>query len=115
MLLICSGKVLTHGGKGYRFSVLRNGVEEAAFAIRYKAVVYAYLNRCAHVPTELDWIRGDFFESDGRYLICGTHGALYAPESGFCVGGRCNGKGLIRLPVIEADGLIYCVEFSVQS
>ena len=25
-------------------------------------VVRAYLNRCAHVPVELDWVEGEFFD-----------------------------------------------------
>lgn len=110
MRVICASDQLLDGGKGWRFTVQRYGREEPAFAIRYRGVVYAYLNRCAHVPTELDWNQGDFFDGDGLYLICGTHGALYAPESGRCVGGRCQGKGLLSLMVEENDGLIYLVE-----
>jgi nitrite reductase/ring-hydroxylating ferredoxin subunit len=59
------------------------------------------------VPVELDWQHGEFFDDSKLYLICATHGALYAPESGHCLGGRCNGKGLEPVSVIERDGLIY--------
>lgn len=111
MRVLCTSAVLTDGGKGFRFSVQLYGREEPAFAIRYLGMVYAYLNRCTHVPTELDWTPGDFFADDQRYLICATHGALYAPESGRCVGGRCNGKGLKALPVREMDGQVYLLDF----
>lgn len=110
MQIICASESLEDGGKGVRFTVLIHGREEAAFAVRYQGVVRAYLNRCAHVPIELDWTPGDFFSEGGRYLICGTHGALYAPESGRCVGGRCNGKGLRALRVEEKEGRVYLVE-----
>lgn len=107
---ICASEALQNGGKGFRFSVMRWGREEPAFAVRYNNVAYAYLNRCSHVPTELDWTPGEFFEDGGRYLICATHGALYAPESGRCVGGRCQGKGLHALSVTEHDGMVYLAE-----
>lgn len=110
MRRICASAELVSGGKGVRFSVRIDGREEPAFVIRHRDVVYGYLNRCAHVPTELDWTPGDFFESDGRYLICATHGALYFPESGDCVAGRCNGKGLRSLHVVEVDGAVFLIE-----
>ena len=31
-----------------------------AFALRFDGRVVAYLNRCAHVPTEMDWQPGQF-------------------------------------------------------
>ena len=59
---------------------------------------------------ELDWQEGKFFDLSGLYLICSTHGAMYSPESGRCLGGRCNGKGLTPLAVSEHDGNIYLKE-----
>ena len=40
-----------------------------AFALRFEGQVVAYLNRCAHVPTEMDWQEGEFLDSDKRYII----------------------------------------------
>ena len=107
---ICRSDELVDGGKGVRFVVARFGVDEPAFAIRHAGRVHAYLNRCAHVPTELDWNPGEFFDHEGRYLVCATHGALYAADSGRCIAGRCNGKGLVALEVSEADGLVILME-----
>ena len=107
---ICSSDALKNGGAGFRFFVQRGGRAESAFAVRYKNIAYAYLNRCSHVPTELDWTPGEFFESGGRYLVCATHGALYSPESGRCVSGRCQGKGLQVLKVVELDDVVYLTE-----
>lgn len=105
--LICLGSDLADGGRGVRFEVESGGRREAAFAVRFQGRVYAYLNRCAHVPAELDWNPGEFFDASGLYLICATHGALYAPDSGACLGGRCDGKGLWALQVCERDGNVY--------
>lgn len=105
--LICASEILRDGGPGVRFTVQRYGRDEPAFVVRFHGHVFAYLNRCGHVPVELDWQPNVFFDDGGQYLICATHGALYAPQTGRCLGGRCNGKGLTPLPVIEQDGAIY--------
>lgn len=108
--LICTSDALVDGGDGVRFEVQWRGAVEPAFAIRYQGRVHAYLNRCGHVPIEIDWQPGRFFDHSGLYLVCATHGALYAPESGACLGGRCDGKGLRALAVREADGCVYLIE-----
>jgi hypothetical protein len=56
---------------------------------------------------ELDWQPNEFFDDSKLYLICATHGALYSPADGRCLGGRCNGRGLTPLPIEERDGAIY--------
>ena len=113
--LICASDQLVEGGSGVRFTVERHGVSEAAFAVRFRGRVYAYLNRCAHLAVELDWQPGEFFDLSGLYLICATHGALYAPASGHCVGGRCNGKGLVAVAVAEEGGRIFLIEEGRES
>lgn len=107
--LLCSGSSLIDGGAGLRFTVDHRGVSEPAFVVRFRGRVAAYLNRCGHIPVELDWQHGEFFDHSGLYLICATHGALYAPDSGRCLGGRCNGKGLAALQVVENDGQVFLI------
>ncbi len=107
--LICRSVDLVDGGPGVRFMVTREGIEESAFVVRFHGQAAAYLNRCAHVGVELDWQPGEFFDHSKVYLICATHGALYSPTDGRCVGGRCNGRGLTPLPVEERGGAIYLV------
>ena len=101
--LICSATDLVDGGRGVRFEA--GG--QPAFVVRHEGRCRAFFNRCAHVPTELDWQSGEFFDSSRLYLICATHGALYDPVSGECLGGRCNGKGLEAVQVIERDGQVF--------
>ncbi|HQR03190.1 MAG: Rieske 2Fe-2S domain-containing protein [Proteobacteria bacterium] len=108
--LICASASLCDGGDGFRFEIERHGRKEPAFAIRHHGRVYAYLNRCSHVPVEIDWQPGKFFDHSGLYLICATHGALYAPESGACLGGRCGGRGLSPLRISEHDGQVFLIE-----
>jgi nitrite reductase/ring-hydroxylating ferredoxin subunit len=71
--------------------------------------VHSYLNRCAHRGTELDWQHGHFFDMEGQWLICATHGALYNPTTGAYVGGPCRSAVLVMLPVAEADGHVCLV------
>lgn len=105
--LICASGDLVEAGKGVRFTVMRYGRETPAFVIRYHGRVHAYLNECGHVPAELDWQPGEFFDYSKLYLVCSIHGALYAPDTGHCLAGRCQGAGLKPLVVEERDGAVY--------
>ncbi len=108
--LICASADLAEAGKGVCFTVTYRQREAAAFAIRYHGQVRCYLNECGHVPAQLDWQPGEFFDDSKLYLICSVHGALYAPESGRCLGGRCHGKGLVALPVAEMNGQVFLIK-----
>ncbi len=108
--LICAAAALPDGGTGVRFDLDWRGERAAAFAIRFSGRVHAYLNRCAHVPIELDWMEGQFYDFSGLYLICSTHGAMYLPETGRCVGGPCRGATLTKLAVAERGDGIYLIE-----
>lgn len=99
--VICSSDVLEERGLGVRFALPELGERTTGFAVRYEGRVYAYVNRCAHVPVELDWNEGEFFDLTRDYLICATHGAHYQPNSGFCVMGPCKGQRLQALQVSE--------------
>ena len=90
-----------------RFEIEYFGEAAPAFVIRYGGAVFGYLNRCGHRPMELDWHEGEVFDLEGRSLICSTHGASYAPESGRCLGGPCGGTPLLRLAVAERGGNVY--------
>lgn len=107
MIEICASKDLLDGGRGVRFEVRVAGRAAPAFVVRFGGIARAYLNRCAHVAMELDWQPGEFFDFDAELLVCSTHGALYDPATGQCVGGACAGRGGLRpLNVFERDGRV---------
>jgi nitrite reductase/ring-hydroxylating ferredoxin subunit len=93
-------------GLGLRFELPQLGTHATGFVVRYDGKAYAYINQCAHVPVELDWEHGKFFTIGQDYLICATHGAHYAPETGHCVMGPCKGKRLQALQVEEHNNQI---------
>ncbi|MCS0581270.1 Rieske 2Fe-2S domain-containing protein [Massilia pinisoli] len=104
---ICESAAVEDGGMGVRFPVRAFGADATGFVVRYRGAVYAYLNRCAHVPIELDWSKGEFFESSKLYLMCSTHGAIYVPETGACAGGPCRGGKLRPIALRETGDRIY--------
>lgn len=108
--VICASADLVDAGPGVRFEVDYRGEVAAAFAVRHEGRVHAYLNRCAHIALELDWLPGAFFDAEGHDLICSTHGAVYSAASGKCLGGPCSGSPLIKLAVAERDGVIILEE-----
>ena len=83
-LVLCQSSELQEGAEAVPFDVKYLGQTCLAFAIRFEGRVHAYLNRCSHVPMEMDYQPNRFFDSSGQYLICATHGAMYSPESGAC-------------------------------
>jgi len=77
------------------------------FLVNDRGQFHAYVNRCRHMATPLDFIRDQFLSEDGRHLMCYTHGALYEFASGVCIAGPCKGEALYRLPVrVEAGEVL---------
>jgi len=103
---LCNGSDLKNGGEAVPFDVVYCGQTCRGFAIRFEDRAHAYLNRCAHVPMEMDYQPNRFFDSTGQWLVCATHGATYRPETGECSGGPCRG-GLVRIALTEADGVVH--------
>jgi nitrite reductase/ring-hydroxylating ferredoxin subunit len=103
---LCNSVDLADGGVAVPFDVRYGGQACRAFAIRYQGQAHAYLNRCTHVAMELDWQPNRFFDDTGRWLLCGTHGAVYQPDSGQCKGGPCKG-GLVKIGLTERDGVVH--------
>lgn len=104
---MCTSSCLQNGGSGVRFQTEHHGIVQPAFVVRHAGRAVAYLNSCAHKLVELDWQEGEFFDAGHHYLVCTTHGALYDPDNGVCVGGPCRGAALTAIPVREADGAVW--------
>ena len=106
--LIGSTSGLEEGGAGLRFDVENSAGEVMpAFVIHYDYQYFAYLNKCGHIAVQLDYMPGEFFSDDGQSLICATHGAEYAPDTGACQGGPCYGVGLEPLAISQSGDQLF--------
>ena len=106
LIPLCNSADLADSGLAVPFDVVYGGQTCRAFAIRYAGQAQAYLNRCSHVAMELDYQPNHVFDITGHWLICATHGALYAPSTGTCRGGPCRG-GLVKIALTEQDGVVH--------
>jgi nitrite reductase/ring-hydroxylating ferredoxin subunit len=105
--VICASEALVDGGPGVRFELdPAVSFTTAGFVVRHCGAVHAFVNRCPHSGTELDWNPGEFFDETQLYLMCATHGALFVPGNGYCVAGPCRGASLEPLAVAEHDGKV---------
>jgi len=111
------GKVVARTGelaqgttKKFLLKCRGNAIE--AVLVNYEGNVYAYVNRCRHIPISMDWVDNEFFNEERRYLICANHGANYEPTTGECIWGPCFGASLQSVPLEISDGkiLAYCPE-----
>lgn len=104
---LCESQALEERAGALLFDVLLWGEAVRAFALRFDGRPVAYVNRCAHVPTEMDWQPGQFLDDSREWIVCSIHGALYRPADGRCVGGPCRGARLIAIRVQERQGKVY--------
>ena len=109
-IAIADDAALIDGGAGIRFDMrlrMPRGPEAVTgFVVRHRGRVFGWVNQCRHVPVELDWTPGQFFDSAGIYLLCSVHGAAYAPDTGVCVSGPCQRDRLLPVPIEVRDGVI---------
>jgi nitrite reductase/ring-hydroxylating ferredoxin subunit len=104
---VCRSDELHERGRAVVFDLLEHGRPARAFVLRFEGQVVGYLNRCLHVPAELDWQEGHFLDADRRHIVCAMHGAAYDPADGRCLGGPCGRGRLAPLEVAERDGQVY--------
>lgn len=104
---LCEAAALQERGQAHVFDLLLYGAPARGFALRFDGKVVAYVNRCVHVPTEMDWQEGQFLDMDKRWILCSIHGAAYEPADGRCVGGPCGRGKLTTIAVEERDGQVY--------
>ncbi|HEX6705365.1 MAG TPA: Rieske 2Fe-2S domain-containing protein [Albitalea sp.] len=104
---LCGSAELVERGTALVFDVLHFREPARAFVMRFDGQVVAYLNRCVHVPTEMDWQPGEFLDSAREFILCSIHGAAYQPGDGRCIGGPCGRGKLTALRVEEREGEVY--------
>lgn len=77
------------------------------FVVRQGGAVFAYQNVCVHVGHPLNFAPNKFLTKDKSAIICASHGATYAIESGDCFAGPGTGKSLRKVDVSVRDGVVY--------
>lgn len=77
------------------------------FVLRDGDEVRAYLNRCPHAGTPLNWTPDRFLDLERSQIMCATHGATFRIADGVCVSGPCLGDALEPVAVEVRDGFVY--------
>jgi nitrite reductase/ring-hydroxylating ferredoxin subunit len=96
-------------GDAALFDIVLQGVKRAAFVVRYRGRLLAYVNSCMHERLPLDFGDAHFFDEACDALVCCHHGARYRPETGECVAGPCVGSRLTPLRLEERGTELWCV------
>jgi nitrite reductase/ring-hydroxylating ferredoxin subunit len=102
-------------GQYRKLTLLFEGHEEECLLLRFEGEVYAYLNRCVHMPRRLDGEEPRVFDHSGRYLRCSMHGIVYAPQTGASVSTMYEGERLHVVDVYEENGEVGIADFRVSA
>jgi nitrite reductase/ring-hydroxylating ferredoxin subunit len=112
--VVCPSDRLSNG-QHLKLQLVFEALREECIVFRFEGKVYAYLNRCVHMPRKLDCEQSQVFDKSGRFLRCSMHGIVYQPETGASVSTICEGERLRSVALREADGEILITDFRVSS
>ncbi|MCU6454309.1 Rieske 2Fe-2S domain-containing protein [Sphingomonas sp. A2-49] len=76
------------------------------FVVRDGARVTGFVDRCPHMGVPLAQRLDAYLTPAGDLIACSWHGALFARDTGLCVGGPCVGQRLVAWPVVVTDGIV---------
>jgi nitrite reductase/ring-hydroxylating ferredoxin subunit len=92
------------GAKGF---VFREGDRLfMGFVVRQGERAFGYIDRCPHAGLPLATFGDRYLTREGDLILCSSHGALFRPESGLCIGGPCAGRSLWAWAVEVKDGVV---------
>jgi len=111
---VCSGSALADG-QHRKLKMVFEGREEECLVVRFDGKVYAYINRCVHMPRRLDCEQERVFDTTGRYLRCSMHGIVYTPQTGASVSTMCEGDKLRAVEAYEENGEVGIADFRVSA
>lgn len=83
------------------------GANASLIVTRRGASIAVFRNKCPHAGYPLQRADGRIVVQEGRFMVCGAHGASFVLADGSCAGGPCNGQGLERVAVLVRDGVVY--------
>jgi len=92
------------GSRGYTFRVGESLF--LGFITRVGGEVRGWVDRCPHAGFPLALAPNRFLTREGDFIICASHGALFRPGDGICVGGPCAGQALRAWPVRVEGGAV---------
>lgn len=111
---VCPSRQLADG-EHRKLTLTFEGREEQCLLLRFDGQVYAYLNRCVHMPRWLDGEEDKVFDHTGRYLRCSMHGIVYTPQTGTSVSTMCEGERLRAVECYEDGGEVGITDFRVSA
>ncbi len=111
---VCASAGLAEG-QHIKVMLRFEGRREEMLLVRFRGRVYAYLNRCVHMPRPLDCEKDLVFDATGRYLRCSMHGIVYKPENGASVSALCEGERLRAVTLYESEGEVGIADFRVSA
>lgn len=76
------------------------------FIVKTPQGVAAYVNYCPHAGHPLNFKPNKFLTPDGALILCGSHGALFARDTGLCVLGPCAGQSLTPIAIEVVGGVV---------
>jgi len=83
------------------------GETQDIFLVRNAMDIFAYIDRCPHAGTALEWRQDHFLDDKFTHIICATHGAQFRIENGYCFAGPCKQLSLTALPLEISGSSIY--------
>lgn len=69
------------------------------FVVRRGDTVNGFIDRCPHAGMPLALFEDHYLTREKDLILCSSHGALFRPDNGLCIGGPCAGRSLWPWPV----------------
>jgi nitrite reductase/ring-hydroxylating ferredoxin subunit len=91
------------------------GKAASLFVVRLEGKLYAFLNRCVHMPFRLDCEHKNIIDPFTNRIKCSMHGVVYDPVSGASVSPTlCTGEKLTAIGVVEDEQGVWLEDKDVQ-
>jgi nitrite reductase/ring-hydroxylating ferredoxin subunit len=98
-------EIASPGARGFTFRA--GEYLFAGFIVRVGSEVRGWIDRCPHAGMPLALMPGRYLTREGDLVLCASHGALFRPLDGVCVGGPCTGHSLTPWPVrVEREEIV---------
>lgn len=93
------------GSRGFQFR--HEDALFLGFVVRAGDAVAGWVDSCPHAGMPLALRPDRYLTHEGDLILCSSHGALFRPGDGLCVGGPCADRRLTPWPVTVTRGAVY--------